>query len=115
MYTDLNTLSLHDALPIGMSGFGVLLFAAFTAYKTQEVTNIYSQVRGIADLMKRTTIYGALHLYIAFINMFLFLLRFMGSRERSEEPTSALQSLMRFSSAVFCLKKKKPDNHYLQI
>src|SRR3546814_8703056 len=32
-------------------------------------------------------------------------------RRRSEEHTSELQSLMRISSAVFCLKKKKKDNH----
>ncbi|MEP2737080.1 MAG: Bax inhibitor-1/YccA family protein [Erythrobacter sp.] len=64
-----------------MSGIGVLLFAGFTAYKTQEVKNIYSQVRGNTEMMAKTTIYGALHLYMAFINMFLFLLRFMGSRE----------------------------------
>src|SRR3546814_1139465 len=31
-------------------------------------------------------------------------------RERSEEHTSELQSLMRISYAVFCLKKKKSDN-----
>src|SRR3546814_5237032 len=32
-------------------------------------------------------------------------------RRRSEEDTSELQSLMRISYAVFCLKKKKKDNH----
>src|SRR3546814_7853546 len=32
------------------------------------------------------------------------------SLERSEEHTSELQSLMRISYAVFCLKKKKPSN-----
>ncbi|WP_428028401.1 Bax inhibitor-1/YccA family protein [Altererythrobacter sp.] len=63
-----------------MSGIGVLLFAAFTAYKTQEIKNIYSHVRGNSEMMAKTTIYGALHLYMAFINMFLFLLRFMGNR-----------------------------------
>src|SRR3546814_2360927 len=31
------------------------------------------------------------------------------SADRSEEHTSELQSLMRISSAVFCLKKKKQD------
>src|SRR3546814_5253909 len=31
---------------------------------------------------------------------------------RSEEHTSELQSLMRISYAVFCLKKKKPYNSY---
>src|SRR3546814_3799161 len=34
-----------------------------------------------------------------------------GDRSRSEEHTSELQSLMRISYAVFCLKKKKPDTH----
>src|SRR3546814_2274049 len=33
-----------------------------------------------------------------------------GSRDRSEEHTSELQSLMRISYAVFCLKKKKNMN-----
>ncbi|RZV48572.1 MAG: Bax inhibitor-1/YccA family protein [Sphingomonadaceae bacterium] len=66
---------------LAMSAIGLLIFAAFTAYKTQEVKSIYFQVRGNAEMMAKTTIYGALHLYMAFINMFLFLLRFMGSRE----------------------------------
>src|SRR3546814_8556452 len=35
-------------------------------------------------------------------------LRDLGQKQRSEEHTSELQSLMRISSAVFCLKKKKP-------
>src|SRR3546814_9680473 len=34
-------------------------------------------------------------------------LRFQGSKQRSEEHTSELQSLMRISYAVFCFKKKK--------
>src|SRR3546814_4476370 len=34
------------------------------------------------------------------------------SQHRSEEHTSELQSLMRISYAVFCLKKKKPHQHY---
>src|SRR3546814_4393422 len=36
--------------------------------------------------------------------------RFLQSRHRSEEHTSELQSLMRISYAVFCLKKKKRYN-----
>src|SRR3546814_5816466 len=35
------------------------------------------------------------------------------SNERSEEHTSELQSLMRISYAVFCLKKKKQDNKHI--
>src|SRR3546814_10525342 len=40
--------------------------------------------------------------------------RSINSRIRSEEHTSELQSLMRISYAVFCLKKKKKDNHKKQ-
>src|SRR3546814_6497309 len=36
--------------------------------------------------------------------------RKQGERQRSEEHTSELQSLMRISYAVFCLKKKKKNN-----
>src|SRR3546814_1570770 len=49
-------------------------------------------------------------------------LRFQGgheprclSTERSEEHTSELQSLMRISYAVFCLKKKNPISYYLHL
>src|SRR3546814_3167006 len=35
----------------------------------------------------------------------------LAAARRSEEHTSELQSLMRISYAVFCLKKKKPQNH----
>src|SRR3546814_7916925 len=35
----------------------------------------------------------------------------IGARQRSEEHTSELQSLMRNSYAVFCLKKKKYHNN----
>src|SRR3546814_8907243 len=38
--------------------------------------------------------------------------RFVWLRGRSEEHTSELQSLMRISYAVFCLKKKKITTHY---
>src|SRR3546814_6630110 len=39
----------------------------------------------------------------------------LGIFDRSEEHTSELQSLMRISYAVFCLKKKKPNNHQLYV
>src|SRR3546814_6529504 len=38
--------------------------------------------------------------------------RTAAGRHRSEEHTSELQSLMRISYAVFCLKKKKRNNDY---
>src|SRR3546814_8112035 len=41
-------------------------------------------------------------------------LEYLASPERSEEHTSELQSLMRISYAVFCLKKKKTTNQQYQ-
>src|SRR3546814_6466003 len=41
--------------------------------------------------------------------------RFLGQPERSEEHTSELQSLMRISYAVFCLKKKNTKEQYKQL
>jgi len=58
---------------------GVLIFAGLTAYDTQKIKSIYFAVRG-TDMMGKSAILGALRLYLDFINMFLFLLRFMGGR-----------------------------------
>ncbi|MDC0886600.1 Bax inhibitor-1/YccA family protein [Altererythrobacter sp.] len=69
-----------EALMWAVSFIGVLVFAGLTAYDTQKLKNIYSSVRG-TPMMDKVVIMGALNLYLDFINMFLFLLRFMGSRE----------------------------------
>ncbi|MGB1700617.1 MAG: Bax inhibitor-1 family protein, partial [Nannocystaceae bacterium] len=53
---------------------GLPLFAGLTAYDTQKIKQIYLERGGQGNL----TIIGALHLYIDFINMFLFMLRLMG-------------------------------------
>ena len=62
-----------------VSGIGVLLFAGLTAYDTQKIRNIYSEVKG-SDFRGKAIVMGALTLYLDFINLFLFLLRFMGER-----------------------------------
>lgn len=63
-----------------VSFIGVLLFAGLTAYDTQKIKSIYAQVAG-TDMMGKSVVMGALSLYLDFINMFMFLLRFMGNRE----------------------------------
>ena len=62
-----------------ISVIGVLIFAGLTAYDTQRIKLMYleSDHREIAS---KKAIMGALSLYLDFINMFLFLLRFMGNR-----------------------------------
>src|SRR3546814_7368670 len=52
---------------------------------------------------------GAAHIAGHLGHMRLFLANFENGRVRSEEHTSELQSLMRISYAVFCLKKKKTN------
>ncbi|CAN5121608.1 Bax inhibitor-1/YccA family protein [soil metagenome] len=65
---------------LAISGIGVLLFAGLTAYDTQKIKGMYQFVRG-TDMMGKTVVMGALSLYLDFINMFMFLLRFMGNRD----------------------------------
>jgi FtsH-binding integral membrane protein len=62
-----------------ISAVGVLLFAGLTAYDTQRIKSGYFAVRGTSYAGK-SAVMGALQLYLDFINMFLFLLRFMGNR-----------------------------------
>ena len=62
-----------------ISAIGVLLFAGLTAYDTQKIKSMYAYVQG-TDMMGKTVIMGALTLYLDFINMFTFLLSFMGDR-----------------------------------
>jgi uncharacterized protein len=57
---------------------GVLVFGALTAYDTQKLRNMFAEGGGAGNLALR----GALMLYLDFINMFLFLLRFFGNRSR---------------------------------
>jgi len=68
-----------SAMALAISAIGVLLFAGLTAYDTQRIKSMYFHVQG-TDMAGKTVIMGALTLYLDFINMFQFLLSFMGSR-----------------------------------
>ncbi len=67
------------AMHFAISAIGVLLFAGLTAYDTQRIKSMYAHVAG-TDMMGKVVIMGALSLYLDFINMFQFLLSFMGDR-----------------------------------
>jgi FtsH-binding integral membrane protein len=67
------------AMMLAISAIGVLLFAGLTAYDTQRIKSMYAHVAG-SDMMGKVVIMGALSLYLDFINMFMFLLQFMGQR-----------------------------------
>jgi uncharacterized protein len=61
----------------------VLIFAGLTAYDTQNIKNTYIQHAQSMDQewLGKAAIMGALNLYLDFINMFMFLLQFLGNRE----------------------------------
>jgi FtsH-binding integral membrane protein len=62
-----------------ISFLGVLIFAGLTAYDTQKLKTQYQYVRG-TEFAGKAVVLGALTLYLDFINMFQFLLSFMGNR-----------------------------------
>jgi FtsH-binding integral membrane protein len=65
-----------------ISFLGVLIFTGLTAYDMQKIKRIGAQVDGYAadDNIRKMTLFAALSLYLDFINLFLFLLRFFGDR-----------------------------------
>lgn len=64
-----------------ISGLGVLIFAGLIAYDTQRLKMTYYALGGDQQAMAVATGYGALSLFINFVNLFQFLLAFMGQRE----------------------------------
>ena len=62
-----------------ISAIGVLIFAGLTAWDTQRIKEMYS-VNDDGTVAGRKAVMGALTLYLDFINLFLFLLRFLGDR-----------------------------------
>ncbi|WP_297507700.1 Bax inhibitor-1/YccA family protein [uncultured Caulobacter sp.] len=59
---------------------GVFIFAGLIAYDTQNLKMTYYQLGGESQSMAVATNYGALNLYLNFINLFQFLLSIMGNR-----------------------------------
>lgn len=69
-----------SALDFALSVIGVLVFAGLTAWDTQRIKEMYLESAGF-EAINKMAIMGALNLYMDFINLFLFMLRFMGNRE----------------------------------
>ena len=68
------------AINFVVSILGVVIFTGLTAWDTQKIKNTYYMVGGDAAVAGKAAIMGALALYLYFLNIFLFLLRFMGNR-----------------------------------
>ena len=61
-----------------ISLIGVALFTALTAWDVQKITR--GDYAAFAGSQERASIVAALHLYLDFINIFLFMLRLLGNR-----------------------------------
>lgn len=70
-----------SAMQFAISVIGVLIFAGLTAWDTQSIKNMYDHVAHDETMMGRTAIMGALRLYLDFLNLFMFLLQFLGNRD----------------------------------
>jgi FtsH-binding integral membrane protein len=57
---------------------GVVLFTVLTAYDTQKIAS--GGLVAAAGSVEKAAVLGALHLYLDFVNLFLFLLRLLGNR-----------------------------------
>ena len=69
-----------SALQFAISVIGVLVFSGLTAYDTQKIKETYFEGDD-ATTAGRKAIMGALSLYLDFLNLFTFLLQFLGNRE----------------------------------
>jgi uncharacterized protein len=58
---------------------GVVVFTIYTAYDVQRIS--YGDYLARTGSMEKASVFGAVHLYINFVNIFLFLLRLLGSRD----------------------------------
>jgi FtsH-binding integral membrane protein len=69
-----------SVLQFGISVIGVLIFAGLTAYDTQKLKEMYVYGNFDTEMAAKVSIFGALQLYLDFINMFQFILSIMGNR-----------------------------------
>ncbi len=68
-------------LSLVISAVGVVVFTLLTAYDTHKIKAMLVQYQDNKEVADKLSILGALSLYLDFINLFLYLLRFLGDRE----------------------------------
>ena len=77
--TIVNIFLKSSGLDWALSIIGVGIFSGLTAYDSQKIRQIYSSSDDNETVIKKA-LTGALSLYLDFINLFLYLLRFLGDR-----------------------------------
>ena len=78
-----NIFLMSSIVHFAISALGILIFAGLTAYDTQKIKTDYIAHAYAMDeeWLAKSAIMGALNLYLDFINLFMFLLQFLGNRE----------------------------------
>ena len=61
---------------------GIVVFLCFTAYDVQKIKANYEYFYGNDEILQKASVFSALQLYLDFINLFLYLLRFLGRNSR---------------------------------
>ena len=69
-------------LQLAISAIGVIIFTGLTAYDTQKILQMYQSGDIYSDSGTKKAVLGALILYLDFINLFIFLLQFLGVRNK---------------------------------
>jgi hypothetical protein len=90
-----------------ISAVGVLIFAGLTAWDTQRIKEMYDPMED-GTVVGRKAVMGALSLYLDFINLFLFLLRFRGDRRGRARQRTAMQRPGNPAGAFFSLAGTQP-------
>ena len=66
------------------SGSGLVVFMLLTAYDTQKLKYYYAYYGGDASMLHKSSIIGALSLYLDYINIFLYIVRIVGRSRRND-------------------------------
>ncbi|UFX98320.1 Bax inhibitor-1/YccA family protein [Candidatus Gromoviella agglomerans] len=76
----LNIFIKSSSLDFVISLIGVVVFTALTAYNIQNLISIHSHYSMNGESLNKIAIIGSLSLYVNFVNLFVFMLRFFGNR-----------------------------------
>ena len=90
---------------------GVLIFSGLVAFQTQRLKMTYYQLGGDQAAMGVATNYGALSLYLDFLNLFLFLLFFMGGGAPLDQDHSIDSKPRRATAGVFRWRLATGSDH----
>ena len=69
-----------STLSLITSAAGIIIFTGLTAWDMQKIKHLFSGVYADSEEVKKLSVIGALQLYLDFVNLFIYLLRFFGKR-----------------------------------